>query len=304
VGAAPLNLGPDTVLCSYAILQTGPGRVYSMWHDPFGNTESNNPYYYATQPGLYWVTVTDSNGCVASDSVTFTAPLNRPPANLGNDTTVCTGHTVTLHTAASYLHYTWQDGTHNSTYTAWLPGVYWVTVNDGCTISTDSIHIYWNDALPLDLGNDTMVCPGGFPFTLSAPAGYDYLWQDGSSAANFTVNGPGTFWVNVVTTNGCMSRDTVDVSVCTGADENAAAAFMIYPNPAGDFITVDPGSPGAQPVTADIFDPLGRNVFHAFYPAVSSALSIDVSSLAEGVYIIRFSNSKTTYRVPMVISRH
>lgn len=305
VSAAPIDLGPDTILCSYALMNIGPNRVYSFWHDPTNNTISNMQFHYAYQPGLYWVTATDSNGCVTGDSITFFPPLNRPPANLGNDTTVCTGHTVALHTSAVYLNYTWQDGTHNSTYTAWQPGLYWVTVNDGCTISTDSIRISWDDpALALDLGNDTAVCPGGFPFTVSAPAGYNYLWQDGNAAANFSVSGPGTYWVNVITTNGCMARDTIDVSVCTGDAAMGTESISVYPNPAGDLLTIDPGNAFTESFTIDLFDPLGRTLFHADCTAGTALLPVNTASLAEGIYVVRIGNTEKLFRSTVVISHH
>lgn len=66
--------------------------------------------------------------------------------------------------------------------------------------------------LQVHFGPDTSYCNAS-PFPLSAPAGGcgpSYLWQDGSSAANYTVSGPGTYWLRV--TDACgVATDTLVV---------------------------------------------------------------------------------------------
>ncbi len=62
------------------------------------------------------------------------------------------------------------------------------------------------------LGVDTSFC-GADPFDLQAPVTCNavYEWQDGSFAPTFTVNSPGTYWVQV--TNACgLGRDTIEVT--------------------------------------------------------------------------------------------
>lgn len=300
VGAAPLDLGPDTVICQYAILNCGPNRVYGEWHDSFGNSVTGYQQFWTVfQPATYWVMVRDSNGCEASDTVTLSAPLNVAPVDLGPDITLCEGHITTLEPAQSYVNYTWQDNTHDSILTVYAPGTYWLTVSDGCNLTSDTIDVIMTSAIPLDLGNDTAVCPGGFPFTLSAPPGYFYVWQDGSAAMTYTVNGPGVFAVSVTDANGCTAKDTVDVSICTSLDPVAEPEVSIYPNPAGDMIWI---SMGNLPFTVTLFDPLGR-VVEVKCNAVNNSIWLNTAHLADGIYFAEVRSSTSVVRQPVVI-RH
>ena len=63
--------------------------------------------------------------------------------NLGNNTTLCQGETLTLNaTTPDANTYLWQDNSTNPTFTITQPGTYWVEVIDICgTIITDTIEI-------------------------------------------------------------------------------------------------------------------------------------------------------------------
>jgi len=302
VGVAfPPDLGPDTVICQYATLNCGPYHVYSEWHDSFGNSITGYQQFWTVfQPATYWVTVRDSNGCESSDTVMLTAPLNLPPVDLGPDITICEGNVVILEPSQSYLTYTWQNNSPDSTFTVYASGLYWLTAGDGCTISTDTVQVTMTqNSIPVDLGNDTAVCPGGFPFTLSAPAGYLYVWQDGSAGMTYTVNGPGIFSVSVTDLNGCTARDTVDVSICTSVESYDEDAVSVYPNPAGDalWISVD-----HAPFTVTLFDALGQPV-QMNSSAVKGSIYLNTAALADGIYFIEVRSGENVMRQPVVI-RH
>lgn len=69
--------------------------------------------------------------------------------------------------------------------------------------------IYVGEQLPCDTFVsfiDTLICNLDSPFTQfssNAPAGYSYIWNNGSSAADITVNKNGTYWCTA--TSGCSS---------------------------------------------------------------------------------------------------
>ncbi len=73
---------------------------------------------------------------------------------------------------------------------------------------------------PVNLGNDTGLCPGT-PLTLDAGAGYNsYLWQDGSAAQTFNVLASGAYAVTVSNTAGCTDVDTLTVTTLTSISIN------------------------------------------------------------------------------------
>lgn len=67
--------------------------------------------------------------------------------------------------------------------------------------------------MPLELGNDTLICaiPG---FELNAGSGFlTYQWQDGSGDSTCLVTQTGMYHIMAIDSHGCISRDTVMVTV-------------------------------------------------------------------------------------------
>lgn len=62
-----INLGNDTTLCmNWALTYSISNFPYILWQDSSSTTSFNVPL---NSSGLYWVMVTDANGCTASDTV-------------------------------------------------------------------------------------------------------------------------------------------------------------------------------------------------------------------------------------------
>jgi hypothetical protein len=68
-----------------------------------------------TDAGSYSLTVTDSIGCIAGDSILIEkAPL--PQVSLGNDTVITADGLATLIPKGNFTQYQWQDGTSAAEY--------------------------------------------------------------------------------------------------------------------------------------------------------------------------------------------
>ncbi len=62
-----VNLGVDRNICAGDSVLLSPGTFSQyLWQD-----NSTGPSYVVKTPGIYWVTVTDENGCISSDTVVF-----------------------------------------------------------------------------------------------------------------------------------------------------------------------------------------------------------------------------------------
>jgi hypothetical protein len=297
VASPVVSFGNDTALCLNTILVPGYGYAFYLWH----NT-SQSSTHLVTAPGTYWVNVIDTNGCTAGDTITFTANPNLPPVNLGSDVTVCLGHTAILNAGNNYSSYTWQNGWTGQTFTAYTPGTYWVTVTGPCYVGTDTIVVIGDEsAIPLDLGNDTLVCASGFPFTLNAPSGYpSYTWDDGSAANSYSVTGVGQYYVTVTDANGCSARDTINVALCTSVgDIQHADAILIYPNPANENITINYN--GIVNPEISLYNASGELIFTKKTASATSSLEIDITTLADGLYLVAIhSEGKIAHRKIMI----
>lgn len=73
------------------------------------------------------------------------------------------------------------------------------------------------DVLPLPvvhLGRDTALCPGNsVVLNPTTTGGTTYRWQDGTTAATLVARLPGWYWVAVTNTAGCMTRDSLRITM-------------------------------------------------------------------------------------------
>jgi gliding motility-associated-like protein len=118
--------------------------------------------------------------------------------DLGNDTIICNGDTLSLNAGTGYTQYLWSNGSGDSSIVVTSSGEYWVTVFDGygCEASDTINVIFFMDTINQHpLGPDRTLCSGEV-LLLNAGEGLDnYLWQDGSTESTLLVQYAGIYWV-------------------------------------------------------------------------------------------------------------
>lgn len=199
------TLGADRSICPYeSTTFTAPISGAYLW-----STGSLANSVQASQAGWYWLQVT-VNGCSGRDSALLLhKPL--PVVELGNDTTLCEGTTKVLNVFNSGATYLWSDGSTASTYGVTKPETVTVSVTLAGCVKRDTIKVQYNRPPFFRFGADTVIC-SGTSIALQPPVqNGNYLWQDGSTATNFTVKAPGLYHLSV--TNQCGSAaDSVVVA--------------------------------------------------------------------------------------------
>lgn len=86
------------------------------------------------------------------------APL--PTLNLGPDTTLCEGQSLTLSVSAGFSQWSWQDGSADTAFIAGAPGLYWLSARDSCgRVQTDSLLLSFVPPAP-GLFSASHICPG------------------------------------------------------------------------------------------------------------------------------------------------
>jgi gliding motility-associated-like protein len=204
-----VDLGPDVLACAgqTVTLVSDIANVSFLWQD--GSTNSS---FSTSNSGIYYLQV--SNVCGTDiDSVVVDIHGVPPSPSLGADTSLCEGTTLALTSNAdAETTTTWQNGSTNLNYVVTAPGMYSLTQSNHCGQNADSITITYQP-LPVDinLGPDTILCPGE-TLLLIAPVTSDQLtWQDGSSAPTFLANQAGTF--SLTSSNICgMKTDELILS--------------------------------------------------------------------------------------------
>lgn len=193
----------STTLCpgGSVTLNANPGTSW-LWSNG-ATTSSVN----ASSAGSFTVTVTNSDNCSAISPVVIIS-VSIPVANItpASSTTFCQGDSVILsaNNGSSYL---WSTGATTQNLNVLTAGNYNVTVTnaDGCTAISAIIPVIVNSAsVSITANGNTVFCINGQVTLQSTPA-ITYLWSDGSSTQNITVNQAGSYFVTITDGNGCTA---------------------------------------------------------------------------------------------------
>ncbi len=163
----------------------------------------------------YSLTVTDANGCSATDAVTVVVNTN-PEATITGDLTPCSTTGTTL-TADGGADYEWSNGetTASITVLPQLPETFTVTVTaqNGCT-DTETVSIAPVPGPTADAGSDVGVCEGGI-LTIFGAGGTEFEWSTGATTSNLTISPvtTTTYSLTVTDPNGCTDTDDITVFV-------------------------------------------------------------------------------------------
>lgn len=171
--------------------------------------------------GTYTVTVTDANGCTATDGITI---------NVVDDITLsadvksirCFGEsngeiTVTPSGGDAPYTYQWSNGPTTPMITGLGAGTYTVTVTDanGCTASQTYI-VMEPPLLNVNAVGTDVLCPGETTGTANAvafggTAPYTYEWSTGATTQVLNGLGAGTYTVTATDASNCTAVGTVTI---------------------------------------------------------------------------------------------
>lgn len=207
-----LDIGPPSLsLCAgdeYLITLDSTIGTYT-WQDG-----SHSTMYSINSPGLYQVSV--DGPCGTYDDEIFVNLLSPPDSPSFNDTlALCDGSIMHLDPGIADVDYLWSDGSTANSLDVEFPGTVYLTISNSCGSATDSVSIYEAfSPAPIDLGKDTLLCPGD-SFVLSIQDNdYTVEWQDGSHQPEILINQAQVYSVEL--SNECgITKDSIQVSIDT-----------------------------------------------------------------------------------------
>jgi hypothetical protein len=257
---------------------TGGSGVYNYKWTPASGLSSATASNPSASPGAtttYKLVVTDSKGCVSSDSVTVTV-IPIPNVQAGADQTMCLKDSVNIGgspsgsgTVGPYA-YSWSPAAGlNKSNIANLKAspaattAYILTVTDskGCK-NADTVNVNVNPLPKLNPGNAVAICMGdsvllgGSPTATSATAPYSYRWSSATGLSDTVTSNPKaspkintTYTLKVVDVKGCKSSATVSVSVNNVPKASAGASKRICKGSSVTIGGAPTGSAGKSPYT-------------------------------------------------------
>lgn len=223
--AAALTTLPDiqNVSCnggsngSVTLAVTGGTIPYSYDWNNGAKTSSRS----GLSPGIYAVTVTDSKGCVNTDTVSVTQPLALAIASTNKNVSCFNGTDgsidLTINGGTPPFIYKWSSGQQSPDVQNMQPGTYTVQVVDtnGCTASFTTT-ITQPTAIQVNGQATNARCynvPSGAITTSvsGGVSGYSYLWSNHSTTANLNNVLAGTYILTVTDANSCTTTfvDTI-----------------------------------------------------------------------------------------------
>lgn len=197
-------------------LSGGTGPYTYVWNTSpvqSGITANNLP------EGSYFVTVTDSKGCITtSGAVTITQP---PPltATASPSALISCNSTIAISSSGSggtgTYSYQWSNGATTSSITVGT-GTYVIVITDGngCT-ANDSVSVMAsNSTLVVNIPTPANICFGSTTtITANASGGfgsYNYQWNTGASTPSIII-AAGSYCVQVTDGGGCIANACVNV---------------------------------------------------------------------------------------------
>ncbi|MCC6289495.1 MAG: PKD domain-containing protein, partial [Chitinophagaceae bacterium] len=196
-------------------------------------------------PGIYTITLIVTTNAGAKDTAFNTISYTGSgfSVNIGNDTTICAGNSVTIDAGAG-ASYSWSTGetTRTISVSPSSTTTYSVTVTNssGCT-GNDSKTITVAPSVNVNLGNDTTICIGSGLVINAGNPGATYLWSTGETTQSITV-GPvvnTTYSVIVTNSSGCSATDSKTINIGSTVAVDLGNDTTIC---AGNSVTIDAGA--------------------------------------------------------------
>lgn len=208
----------DTAICFWDSIKIGIAQNFEhyQWSAEQVISLSQMDSVFIQQKGWYALEVTDSNGCMASDTMNLW--VDSLPFIQLNDTAICFGDSVILSVADKYLVYEWNVDTQNtSTIVLAKQGEYVLRVQDGNLCWGGDTMFLTMDTIPdINLGGNQKICKGD-SVELIVPNNYlMYTWTSNLSNTNrLSIQSEGWYKLQVMDGNFCVNSDSMFLQVDT-----------------------------------------------------------------------------------------
>jgi gliding motility-associated-like protein len=254
------NAIQDTIICDdkAVTLQADTSHFSVFW-----STGNSNTAETFSTPGNYWLIT--NKGCATSVDSFYIDALD---IDLGNDTVLCDGDTLTLHmNAGSNAQYLWQDGSTLPVYSVTGGGSYAVSVKKNSCVVRDTINVDLIIPSLSILENDTIICKGEqIILHVAASPESNFLWNTGTGGLSTETNGVGVY--TVAATNICGTfHDSVRVK------EKDCPCIVFVPNafsPNGDgrneMFDVNVRCPFLNGYLLMVYNRYGQKIFESLRP--------------------------------------
>ncbi len=238
--------------------------------------------------GTYFVTITDTNGCIFNDDVTLNEPIaisttssSTPESCLGNDGTA----TFVPSGGTAPYQFIWDNNQTDATATGLTEGDHFITITDsnGCEFN-DQIMVSGSLDVSVSVTSTAVSCNGGVNGTASAIGSggngtYSFQWSDAMNQTVSTATGlsAGIYSVTVTDIIGCNVTETVEVTEPVPLQLSTT--------------TTDVSCNGALDGSATVTAGGGVGPYTYFWNDMNTQTSPTATGLIPGVYVVLITDA-------------
>jgi spore germination protein YaaH/PKD repeat protein len=246
-----------------------------------------------SKTNTYYVSVTDSNNCIGTDSIDLMF-INPNPIIVGDSAFCTNGGQIYVTSTSPLTAVNWNTGQTKDSINADSSGYFFVTVADtnGCQSTSDSVYIYVGNPTAdfsyyVDTNKSVM-------FTNLTQNGTTYTWDFGDGNNSQDKNPNHTYTVDSIVdvmliSNYGKCSDTITKQIHVGkwtSINNGLSSqnIVLFPNPFSESFVVSNTSKNIN--TIEVFNSVGKRVKH-LKNLNSNTVSVDLKSEAKGTYFIK-----------------
>lgn len=285
----PFILGPGSLCGNSSVNLSLSGGIFMDIE--WSNGNSNTTSISINTPGAYSVTVTNINGCTATDELIVQADGNVAVSAIINPYN-CDG-ALSVTADAGFVSYSWSNGANQPTASFTQSGTYTVTVTDNanCT-GVVGIEVNIPPAPQVSVSGTNNFCQGTSGSLNANPGFAAYTWNTGETSASIVVDTEGMYTVTVTDASGCTAtaeqavlvQEPVNVilnaSTCRQQLAGVATTTYIGANGCDSIVTVVTSFVANNPdLTLDLASPLTVNTGEAIELDVASAGNFTIDSV-------------------------
>lgn len=314
-----VNISADgpTSFCTGGSVQINSSQVSG---NEWSNDATSNSITVTTS-GVYSLTYTDNNGCMASSNSIEVSVSDSPVPTITTSgiTSICDGESLTL-TASASDSYVWNlngealEGETSQTISATEEGAYTVTVTnaDQCDgIGTSNFVFVQVNPTPtanfefdFDFGSTT------YEFNNTSTLATSYTWEFGDGNTSTSTNPThtyaigGDYTVTLTATNGsCSDVYTFTLNSVRVDEDFSINQISVYPNPVSGDATVAISTINHKAVEVAILDLTGKQIWNSGKFEVNGVqqMSIPTSAYQSGIYFVQISADSTRETVRLIV---
>jgi len=254
--------------------------------------------------GMYFVTLTDANGCSQSDSTSV------EPFECGDLSIVsqkkdvscfeeCDGSINISDVTNSHgvLIYTWQNGSSSNSLNNLCKGTYNIIITDSLRcVAMYSYTIKQPDEILISIDNIKNITNSGLgEISVSTNGNYSYEWNgpnglEGNSKDISGLDTAGCYTLVVTDTiNNCSKDTTVCITNTTAINEinNEKSLVYLYPNPTKNSFYINFKEFNNSQAFISLIDVSGKEVFTTKLTIKNKTNKINIDNIKKGLYFVK-----------------